>query len=47
MDRDEMVRQTIKVIYEFVQRVASEDGKKSEAEVSILPQMVEKLHRYF
>ena len=47
MDRDEMARQTIKSIYEFVQRVSSEDGRKSEAEVAILPQMIAELRRYY
>lgn len=32
-------------LFDFVIRVSSEDGKKSEAEVAILPQIVELISR--
>lgn len=39
MDRKELLGDTLKMLHEFVRRVSSEDGNKSEAEIAILPQM--------
>ena len=46
MDRKELLADTLKMLHEFVKRVSSEDGNKSEAEIAILPQMVALLLRY-